>query len=151
MKIALSGAHGTGKSTLANFLRDEMVKMNKVAMVTPEIPRMICETVNDKEYFRRGKNSLLKQLLILIGQLVFEEQYRSNIEIQICDRTLIDHWAYTLSIFGSEIKEGNFTEIYEEFISQHCKSYDKIFYIPIEFNPVDDGLREQDEIFSVRD
>lgn len=147
MKIALTGAHGTGKSTLAKFLKEEIAKMNKIASVTPEVPRMICETVKDKEYFRRGNNSLLKQSLILLGQLVIEEQSRNNVDIQICDRTLFDHWAYSLSLFGTEIKEGNYTEVYENFISQHCKSYDTIFYIPIEFKPLDDGTREGDEKF----
>lgn len=149
MKIALTGAHGTGKSTLAIFLKAEINKLSKTASITPEVPRMICETVNDKEYFRRGRNSLLKQSLILLGQLVIEEQFRKNGEIQICDRTLFDHWAYSLNLFGTEIKEGHYTEIYEKFISQHCKSYDKIFYLPIEFKPLDDGTREGDELFQV--
>ena len=147
MKIALTGAHGTGKSTLAKFLQAEIEKRNLIASVTPEVPRMICETVNDKEYFRRGNNSRLKQSLILLGQLVIEEQSQKNVNVQICDRTLFDHWAYSLSLFGKEILEGNYTEVYENFISQHCKSYDKIFYLPIEFKPLDDGIRESDEKF----
>lgn len=147
MKIALTGAHGTGKSTLAKFLQLEMEKRNLIASVTPEVPRLICETVNDKEYFRRGNNSLLKQSLILLGQLIIEEQSRDNVDIQICDRTLFDHWAYSLSLFGAEIASGNYIEVYENFISQHCKSYDIIFYIPIEFKPLDDGTREGDEMF----
>ena len=52
-----------------------------------------------------------------------------------------------MSFFGKEILEGNYTEVYENFISQHCKSYDKIFYLPIEFKPLDDGIRESDEKF----
>ena len=147
MKIALTGAHGTGKSTLAKFLKEEISKRNKIASVTPEVPRMICETVNDKEYFRRGNNSLLKQSLILLGQLIIEEQNQKGVDVQICDRTLFDHWAYSLSLFGKEITDGNYTEVYEKFISQHCKSYDKVFYLPIEFKPLDDGIRESDEKF----
>ncbi len=147
MKIALTGAHGTGKSTLAKFLKEEISKRKKIASVTPEVPRMICETVIDKEYFRRGNNSLLKQSLILLGQLVIEEQNQKGVDVQICDRTLFDHWAYSLSLFGKEIIKGNYTEIYEKFISQHCISYDKVFYLPIEFKPLDDGIRESDEKF----
>ncbi|WP_131539893.1 ATP/GTP-binding protein [Pedobacter nototheniae] len=149
MKIALTGAHGTGKSTLANFLKNEFTKRSIIASVTPEVPRLICEAVNDKEYFRRGKNSLLKQSLILLGQLITEEQNQKGVDMQICDRTLFDHWAYSLSLFGKEISEGNYTEIYESFISQHCKTYDKVFYLPIEFKPLDDGVRESDEKFQL--
>lgn len=147
MKIALTGAHGVGKSTLANFLKTEIDKKAISVSITPEVPRLICDAVNNNEYFRRGRNSLLKQSLILIGQLVIEEHLRKDGVIQICDRTLLDHWAYSLNLFGKEIEEGHYTEIYETFISTHCASYDKIFYIPIEFKPVDDGVRESDEIF----
>jgi nicotinamide riboside kinase len=147
MKIALTGAHGVGKSTLADHLKEEINKKGITVSMTPEVPRLICEAVNDNEYFRRGHNSLIKQSLILLGQLVIEEQLRENVNIQICDRTLFDHWAYSLSLFGDEIKNGNYTDVYEKFISEHCNSYDKIFYIPIEFKPIDDGIREADEDF----
>lgn len=147
MKIALTGAHGTGKSTLAKVLKEEINKAHLIASITPEVPRLICAIVNDKEYFRRENNSLLKQSLILIGQLIIEEQSKKNVNIQICDRTLFDHWAYSLSLFRKEIQEGDYIEIYEKFISDHCKSYDKIFYLPIEFKPLDDGIRESDENF----
>ncbi|HMK18189.1 MAG TPA: ATP-binding protein [Chitinophagaceae bacterium] len=149
MKIALTGAHGVGKSTLANFLKQEITNKGKTVSITPEVPRLICEAVNDNEYFRRGNNSLLKQSLILMGQLVVEEKLRKNVEVQICDRTLFDHWAYSLSLFGNEIITGNYTGVYEKFISEHCKSYDQIFYIPIEFKPLDDGVRESDEGFQI--
>ena len=101
MKIALTGAHGTGKSTLAKFLQAEIEKRNLIASVTPEVPRMICETVNDKEYFRRGNNSLLKQSLILLGQLVIEEQSQKNVNVQICDRTLFDQLIFCGLQLGS--------------------------------------------------
>jgi len=149
MKIALTGAHGVGKSTLANHLFQVFTEKKLSSVITPEVPRIICEAANDKHYFRRGYNSLLKQSLILMGQLVIEEELRKNAEIQICDRTLFDHWAYSLNLFGEEIQQGGYTEIYENFISTHCKSYDKIFYIPIEFKPIDDGIREADEKFQI--
>lgn len=147
MKIALTGAHGVGKSTLASYLRQLITEKKISSSITPEVPRLICDITNDNEYFRRGHNTLLKQSLILMGQLVIEERLRKIADIQICDRTLFDHWAYSLSLFGSEIKEGGYDEIYEKFISDHCKSYDKIFYLPIEFKPKDDGVRESDEAF----
>lgn len=149
MKIALTGAHGVGKSTLVSLLKYEFQSKGYSAEFTPEVPRLICEIVNDKEYFRRGHNSLLKQSLILLGQLIVEEKMHNteNLNVQICDRTLFDHWAYSLSLFGQEIREGNYQTIYESFIAEHCKSYDRIFYIPIEFKPFDDGIRESDEEF----
>lgn len=147
MKIALTGAHGVGKSTLANLLETVISNKDKTISITPEVPRLICDEINDNEYFRRGNNSLLKQSFILIGQLVVEEQLRKNVDIQICDRTILDHWAYSLSLFEKEINQANYAKIYERFIIDHCKTYDRIFYIPIEFEPEDDGVRESDKDF----
>jgi thymidylate kinase len=146
MKIALAGSHGTGKTTLAECLREKLIALDIVATITEETPRLICDLVDDQEYFRRGNNSLTKQLMISLGQLVLEEQSRTS-DIQICDRTLMDHLAYSMYLFPEEILENDFLTIYEKFIAEHCKSYDKIFYFPIEFKPVDDGMREADEAF----
>jgi len=147
MKIALTGAHGVGKSTLATALKEKMHAIGKSASITPEIPRIVCGVVSDNEYFRRGRNSPLKQSLIMIGQLVIEEQKRADADIQICDRTLVDHWAYTLQAFTESFSEERYIETFEKFISDHCSSYEQIFYLPIEFAPVDDGVREDDVAF----
>lgn len=146
MKIALTGAHGVGKSTLAHSLLETLSKQGKTVVVTPEVPRLICDIVDDKEYFRRGNNSLLKQSLIMLGQLVIEERAQ-NVDFQICDRTLFDHWAYSLSLFKEEITTGKYEDLFEHFIKEHCQTYEAIFYIPIEFAPKDDGVREDDVSF----
>lgn len=136
-----------GKSTLAHFLEEELSKIGKAVCVTPEVPRLICDSVGDREYFRRGKNSLLKQTLILVGQLVVEAEPKEAGSLQICDRTLLDHWAYTLHAFREELAVQDLLEVYETFIVRHCATYDKIFYIPNEVQPVDDGTREADLLF----
>ena len=144
MKIALTGAHGVGKSTLANFLMEQIKKKSIYACVTPEVPRLICDEMKNKEYFRRSNNSLLKQSLILFGQLVLEEESIENTAVKICDRTIIDHWAYSLNLFSNDIHKEELSKMYEFFISKHCLTYDKIFYIPNEIKPIDDGVRESD-------
>jgi thymidylate kinase len=144
MKIALTGAHGVGKSTLAAYLQDKLQQTGKQVVVTPEIPRLICEHNADPEYFRRGNNSLAKQTLILLGQVITEADNKHKYDIEICDRTLFDHWAYTLHAFRHELSVEHLEETYEWFIAKHCSTYDKIFYIPTEIKPVDDGIREAD-------
>jgi len=147
MKIALTGAHGVGKSTLAIFLQEQWQREGKNVVVTPEVPRLICTQVDDKQYFRRGQNSLAKQALILLGQLVVEAEQDQQADVQICDRTLFDHWAYTLHAFRDELASPQLLEAYEWLIAKHCASYDAIFYIPNEIQPVDDGTREADLVF----
>ncbi|MGV3698179.1 AAA family ATPase [Flavobacterium sp.] len=146
MKIAFTGSHGVGKTTLINRLENELLTSKDVA-VTKEIPRIICELVDDPEYFRRGANNLEKQLLIFLGQIIQEyELSLSNFRITICDRTIFDHWAYTLYLFGKDLSH-DYIKIIEYFMLKHMVSYDKIFYIPIEFEVEDDGTREDDKEF----
>jgi len=149
MKIAFTGSHGVGKTTLINELEKELSNSKKIE-VTKEIPRIICEVVNNPEYFRRGQNNLEKQLLILLGQIIQEyELSKSNLEIVLCDRTIFDHWAYTLYLFEKELND-DYIKIIENFLVKHMSSYDKIFYIPIEFEVEDDGTREDDKEFQTR-
>lgn len=144
MKIAFTGAHGVGKTTLINSLK-ERLSQEKDVEVTKEVPRIICELANEPEYFRRGNNTLPKQLVILLGQVVLEYNSKKS-NLLICDRTIFDHWAYTTYLFKEEINESLSTSI-EHFLFEHMKSYDKIFYLPIEFEVQDDGTRESDKKF----
>lgn len=144
MKIAFTGAHGVGKTTLINELKKRLGDEIKLE-VTKEVPRIICEIVNDPEYFRRTNNTLPKQLAILLGQIVLEYNTKKS-SLLICDRTIFDHWAYTTYLFKDEI-DNSLSSSIEYFLIQHMKSYDLIFYLPIEFKVEDDGTRESDESF----
>lgn len=146
MKIAFTGSHGVGKTTLIDNLEKELSRVKSI-VVTKEIPRIICELVNNTEYFRRGVNNLEKQLLIFLGQVIQEyELTNSNFELTLCDRTIFDHWAYTLYLFEKELNN-EYINIIENFLLKHMSSYDLIFYIPIEFEVEDDGTREDDKEF----
>lgn len=117
--------------------------MGWIAVKTPEVPREICDLVSDAEFFRRGRNSILKQLSIMLGQVVREAEYdREGIDVVICDRSLIDHWAYTHVLFG----QGGWTErvndVIDRFVGEYSRTYDHVVYVPIEFPPYDDGTRE---------
>ena len=144
MKIAFTGSHGVGKTTIIKLLEKRLGTNNSVN-VTREIPRIICYLVNNPEYFRRSQNTLVKQMIILLGQLTQEHEL-ANTEYLICDRTIFDHWAYTTYLFSDELTE-DYKITCEEFQKSHMKTYDKIFYIPIEFDVEDDGTRENDKSF----
>ncbi|MBN4046970.1 AAA family ATPase [Olleya sp. AH-315-K02] len=121
MKIAFTGAHGVGKTTLINQLKKEVAKNYNVS-VTKEVPRIVCDLVNESEYFRRDNNSLEKQLLILLGQFTLEyENVNNNSLITICDRTIYDHWAYTIHLFDDKM-DSNFRLSAEYFLNKHMKS-----------------------------
>lgn len=146
MKIAFTGSHGVGKTTLISTLEKKIEKIKKVE-VTKEIPRIICDLINEPEYFRRNQNNLKKQMLIFFGQIIQEyELSKKDSEILICDRTIFDHWAYTIYLMESEL-DNELKKVIEYFMVSHMLSYNHIFYIPIEFEVEDDGTREDDRNF----
>lgn len=138
MKIALTGTHGVGKTSLLDQLSSDTA-LN--VRITPEVPRIITSSLSDNEFFRRGNNTLLKQCMILYGQVVMENSEKHT--LTICDRTVLDHWAYTRCLFENEFPEYLET-IFHDLTTAHIKTYDQIFYIPIEFEVEDDGTREGD-------
>lgn len=146
-KIALTGAHGTGKTTLLAALSKFFKNQGESHLLVPEIPRIACQAAGDPEFFRRGFNSLNKQLMLLFGQVVYESTCGKQTSLLICDRTVIDHLAYTRVLFGEELKSSQIDMLIEDFAVKHSKTYDEIFYLPIEFPPVDDGIRESDILF----
>jgi nicotinamide riboside kinase len=146
--VSLTGAHGTGKTTLVVELERRLKSEGHTVLVSAEVPRRICEEANDPEFFRRGKNSLAKQSLILFGQAVEECSFaRQASEICLFDRSVLDHWAYTVDAFGADSGFIECESSFEMFLRAHMKSYDIVFLIRPEFPPIDDGTREADVQF----
>jgi hypothetical protein len=115
--------------------------------VAAEVPRRVVDVVEDPEWFRRGSNSLLRQLALLIGQGAAERTAESvGAEIVLCDRTMLDHWAYTCLLFGSEL-DGSESAVLSAFVEEYMQSYSALFFLSPEFPPDDDGTREDDVTF----
>lgn len=142
------GAHGTGKTTLSQSLVERLSHSGIQARRLPEAPREICSQAGEPEFFRRGKNTPLRQNLILLVHLMQEfDSLLEGADIVISDRSLLDHWAYTLYLFQEQWMHEEVRSLYEAFIAEYCRSYDVIFFLPIEFAVVDDGTREGDKEF----
>lgn len=148
LKVTFVGAHGTGKTTLVTTLAERINALGIKCSVTPEVPRIICGSAGDATYFRRGNNSLSKQILLLVGQPIYEVAASTRgTEMLLCDRAILDHWAYTRHLFMKELQGEDALSPLSDLIAKHCQSYDFIFYVPIEFRPLDDGTREGDQDF----
>jgi nicotinamide riboside kinase len=148
VRVALAGAHGTGKTTLAKALVQRLESSGLVARCLLEAPREICTAAGDPIFFRRGNNTLLRQNLIFLVHLMQEfNSILGDADIVISDRSLLDHWAYTLYLFKEELEDQGVSGIYEAFIIDHCRKYDFIFFTPVEFSVLDDGTREGDKDF----
>lgn len=148
MNLALTGAHGTGKTTLLGKLTDLLRQGGITADQSLEVPRLICESVGDPEFFRRGKNSLTKQCMILLGQASQDCLLaRSGATVHLFDRTLLDHWAYTLHLFRDDREMAYARPVIERLVRSHMSNYDEVFLLRPEFPPIDDGTREGDVEF----
>jgi nicotinamide riboside kinase len=146
MKAALTGAHGTGKTTLSSHMAEKMRQTLKVGH-TPEIPRLFIEEIGDNTIFQRGNNSFARQALIIARQIETESSMLSSgLDLLICDRTIVDHWAYTEILFPTEVAtlEG---QAWKSMVARWVASYDLICRLPIEFAMEVDGVRESDDHF----
>lgn len=145
MKLALTGAHGTGKTTLTNALRNHLLDSHSVS-ICREVPRLIIDLTKEDEFFRRGNNTLLRQSLIFLYQAIEDHLMAVDADIVITDRTMIDHLAYTLALFPAFPQTQEYVAL-REAIASWMQTYDYIFKLPIEFDVIDDGVREGDADF----
>jgi nicotinamide riboside kinase len=135
MKIAISGAHCTGKTTLVNALKDSG-KYNDFI-------------------FRSNLLRGLKELGIPINELgntttqlyVMTKFYEflHTPGDAILDRCVLDGMAYTMYFYPemSENMQSAFERIFEEIIFK----YDAICYVEPELDLIDDGVRSIDKNF----
>ena len=82
MKIALTGAHGTGKTTLCSRLGSNLANGTSFA-ICREVPRVIIGTTGDGHFFQRGHNTPLRQMMIFLYQIVEEDDCQRSAEIVI--------------------------------------------------------------------
>jgi thymidylate kinase len=140
MKIAITGAQSTGKSTLLNAIKKDELRDGVLSgyVFNDELTRSIKErgiVINEN-----GDN--LTQLLTI-------NVHVSNI-IQpkfVSDRCIIDAVCYTHWLY----KNGKIDEWVMDYstkvLQQIIFSYDHIFYLPNELPIEDDGIRSNNEKF----
>ena len=146
--VALTGAHGTGKTTLIQALQMRLQSEGYISTITKEAPRLLCELAETPDFFRRTNNTPLRQMLIMVKHLNGEqEQCFSEAEVVLLDRGLMDHLAYTSYLHKEQLANEGVNSLLEQVVAEHASLYDLIIYIPIEFLPKDDGIREGDNGF----
>ena len=142
--IAFCGAHGTGKSTLVEELRkdsrciciDSVTRTNTSQAerrIDPDIDMdqtqlKILEAIEDKIHD-------LKELKHAIG----------DDKIIVLDRSAIDFYAYCKNfLVKNRIRHKTFERV-ENQLWDLTRVIDRFYYLPIEFNLVDDGVRNMSE------
>lgn len=129
MKIAFTGTHSTGKTTILNKIDSKFEKISEYARKLKE------------EGFPLNKKTTQEGQLILFNKSLNDLFLKKSF---ICDRCLIDYAVYTLL---SEKKIENYvTDYMEGCIQKYMKMYDKVIYFPIiqEISLSQDGIRDSD-------
>jgi nicotinamide riboside kinase len=133
-KVAFIGTHGTGKTTLVYELASCLKKLDFNVDVLTEVSRENPFPINEQ-------TTRESQKWILFTQYIKEIEKEGKCDYLICDRSLVDNYAYYVKKFGRDEK-------IEPFILDHMKTYFHLFKVPINKKYLTyDGKRSIDETF----
>jgi predicted ATPase len=134
MKIGITGAHGTGKTTLMNAFVKRHPEFKRITEVARDCPFPINEGTTDK-----AQRWILHEMI--------NRELGAYPNDMITDRTTLDSWAYTKrATMKGTIKEETSMEI-GRIAMPWMLTYDYVFYVPIEFELKQDGVRSVDRLF----
>jgi nicotinamide riboside kinase len=134
MKVAFIGSHGVGKTTLCYDLASALKRRGVNVDIVKEVARLSPLPVN-------RKTSLDAQTWILTTQVAEEIRCASAAEVVVCDRSVLDNYAYMVLACGRQ-------RPIERFVDWWMKSYDLLFKVPVSGEQaLADGFRDTDEFF----
>ena len=136
MKIAFIGTHGTGKTALCHGLAQWLISKNKRVSMVTEIARLAKRAglpINEETTIRSQK-------WIILTQIAKEVEEEKESDFIVCDRGIIDNYAYLTHKFGNQ-------QDLDPLIEQHLKSYDFLFKVPVYYPLQFDGVRTMNQDF----
>ena len=139
MKIAFTGTHGTGKTTLARIISEDL-KLPLIDNLAGRIWNMVTMGESNGGISSSGRDTLLRYQDSILRTYEFAEDYHyENSGGFITSRSVYDHYAYQQFIPSDEqiyIKGvGKADKDCYDLIHLHERmiNYDFIFFTPIEF------------------
>ena len=136
-KVALVGTHGVNKTTIAYELAGALKRRGKPVELLTEIARE-CPFPLNEEATREAYQWIIARQV----QLEIEKSPRAD--VLVCDRSVLDNYAYYVRRYGSKGEDG-------EALGSYCRSwmltYDLLVRLPISQAPAPDGFRSTDSEF----
>lgn len=136
LKVAFIGSHGVGKTTLCFELAAALKRRDLHVDVVKEVARR-CPLPINKE------TSLDAQAWILHTQMAMEIETASRHEAIVCDRAVLDNYAYLVASCGRQPE-------YHQLVRRWTGTYAAIFWVPILGGPRFDGVRDTDRRYQER-
>jgi nicotinamide riboside kinase len=134
VKIAFIGTHGVGKTTLCFDLAAILKRRGDNVDVVKEVARLSPLPIN-------RQTSVEAQTWILTTQIAEEIRSASSHPVVICDRSVLDNYAYLVVACGRH-------RPIQRLVDWWMKSYDVLFKVPAPSGPpAADGVRDTDELF----
>lgn len=134
-RIAITGTHGVGKTTLSKLLTVSLD--NRTVALNSNLARTLI-----KNGFPLGKDATDASYIQYIISQLQAEQAAKDCDVFISDRTLLDPLAYALvnQNFGNNVSN-NIIELLKSVWFLEAQQYDLYVFVPIEFAVQPDGIR----------
>lgn len=144
-KIAISGTHGSGKSTLISEVYSKLKKRNIRVNMTVEVAR--------KSIFLASNEKNADMQLDLFGKQISEEMEASrNCDLLICDRSIVDILMYTKLFLSEDETAKLYRRAMDGFAKEYCSTYDYVFKLSTIYNAdlVKDDIRPKGEDLQIQ-
>lgn len=133
MKIAFIGSHGVGKTTLCYDLAARLKRQDRAVDLVKEVARRCPLPIN-------RETTLAAQVWILHTQIADEIAAAAQNDIVICDRSVLDNYAYLVHQVGHRAA-------LDAMVREWVATYDRLFKVPIMHAPTFDGQRDVSRTF----
>jgi len=133
VKIAFIGSHGVGKTTLCYDLAAALKRTGANVDIVKEVARLSPLPIN-------RQTSLEAQTWILMTQVAEEIRSAALADLVLCDRSVLDNYAYLALACGRQVE-------LERFVEYWLGTYQILVKVPVAGTPAADGVRDTDERF----
>ena len=127
LKVAFVGTHGVGKTTLCFDLAAQLKRLDLGVDIVKEVARRCPLPINERTTYDA-------QAWILHTQIAEEIEASAMYEIVICDRSVLDNYAYLVARVGRRAE-------LELLVADWLRGYDALFKVPVLTAPTFDGQR----------
>jgi nicotinamide riboside kinase len=127
LKVAFVGTHGVGKTTLCYDLAAQLKRLDLGVELVKEVARRCPLPINEE-------TTPDAQAWILHTQIAEEVAAAAMYEVVICDRSVLDNYAYLVARVGRRPE-------LDPLVGKWIRTYDALFKVPILGVPSFDGTR----------
>ncbi len=135
LKLAFVGTHGVGKTTLCFDLASQLKRLDLGVEIVKEVARRCPLPINED-------TTLDAQAWILHTQIAEELEASARYEAVICDRSVLDNYAYLVARVGRRPD-------LDELVGSWIRGYNALFKVPVVGAPSYDGMRAVSRTFQM--